>query len=113
MKAAAYRQMHAKKQNEKDFGLEVEEIVTTLGLRYYHTHRAQHSVAGFPDYVIISPKGRGILYRELKIETTRSKVSAEQQVWLDMLTANGCDAGVWRPSDLLSGRIVRELRTIL
>lgn len=115
MKAADYRQMHAKKQTERDFGLEVEEIIAQLGLRYYHTFRAQHSVAGFPDYVIASPKGHGMLYRELKREGNGKKFepSPAQQEWLDMLAANGQNVGVWRPTDLLSGRIVEELRTIL
>lgn len=110
MKAAEYRLAHAKRQSEKDFGLEVEGIITALGLRYYHTHRSQHSVAGFPDYVIISPNGRGMLYRELKREG--NKPTAAQDVWLAMLAANGCDVGVWRPSDLLSGRVLSELRAI-
>jgi hypothetical protein len=112
MKAADFRQQQAKQQTEKAFGLEVEELVTTLGLRYYHTHRSQHSVSGWPDYVILSPKGRGMLYRELKTESRTSEVSAEQQRWLDMLEANGCNVGVWRPRDLLSGRIVQELQAI-
>lgn len=114
MKAADYRLMHANKQSERDFGLEVEEVVTRLGLRYYHTFRAQHSVAGFPDYVVISPKGHGMLYRELKREGKGPKFepTSAQQEWLDMLAANGQDVGVWRPTDLLSGRIVRELQTI-
>lgn len=110
MKAAEYRLALAKAQTEKDFGLQIEELVTRLGLRYYHTHRSQHSVAGFPDYVIISPRGRGMMYRELKREG--NKPTAEQDVWLTMLSANGCDTGVWRPSDLLSGRVLRELRTL-
>lgn len=112
MKAADYRLQHVKHQSEKAFGLQVEELVTTLGLRYYHTHRSMHSVAGWPDYVVVSPKGHGILYRELKTESRQSKVSVEQQVWLDMLAANGCDVGVWRPTDLLSGLIARELQAI-
>jgi hypothetical protein len=111
MKSAEFHQMQAKKMREKIFGLKVEEIATQLGLRYYHTHRSQHSVAGWPDYVIISPKGRGKLFRELK--RVGENPSTEQQVWLDMLAANGEDVGVWRPTDLLSGRIVEELRTIL
>lgn len=112
MKAADYRLMHAKQQTEKAFGLQVEELIKRLGLEYYHTHRSQHSVAGFPDYVIISPQGNGVLYRELKTEARTSKVTPAQQRWLDMLAANGYDVGVWRPRDMLSGRIAEELRAI-
>lgn len=110
MKAADYRLAHAKKQSERDFGLEVEDLIKQLGLRYYHTFRAQHSVAGFPDYYIISPKGNGKLIRELKREGFNP--TPAQDEWLAMLAANGEDVGVWRPTDLLSGRIVRELQAI-
>jgi hypothetical protein len=77
----------------------------TLGLLYYHTYRSTRSPAGFPDCVIVGP--RTLLYRELK--TAVGKVSAAQQSWLDALAAAGQDAAVWRPADLLSGRIDREL----
>lgn len=114
MKAADYRLALAKNQTERGFGLAVEELVEKLGLKYFHTFRAQHSVAGFPDYCIASPKGHGMLYRELKREGNgkRFEPTPAQQEWLDMLAANGQDVGVWRPTDLLSGRIVRELQAI-
>lgn len=77
-------------------------------VRYYHTHRSQHSPSGFPDDVIVGP--RGMLYRENKRES--GKVSIDQQGWLDDLAAHGCNVGVWRPSDLLSGRIEEEIRAV-
>jgi hypothetical protein len=51
-----------------------------------------------------------VLFRELK--TQRGRVTAEQREWLHALLAAGQDAGVWRPEDLLSGRIQRELTAI-
>jgi len=51
---------------------------------------------GFPDLVLAHPQ-RGVLFRELKSE--KGKVSPEQQVWIDTLTAGGADAGFWRPRD--------------
>ena len=50
------------------------------------------------------------MFRELKKQ--RGKVTADQQEWLDALTADGMDADVWRPSDLLSGRVARELAAL-
>lgn len=111
MQASAFRREQMKKMPEKQFGLQVEELVKVLHLAYYHTHRSQHSVAGFPDYVILNPKGNGMLHRELKMQGKNP--TPEQERWLAMLAANGCDVGVWRPMDLLNGRIERELRAIL
>ena len=89
--------------------------------RYYHTHRSKHSPAGFPDTCAV--RGDRLLFSELKREAPRHKPSTEQQEWLDDLQhiadlANR-HAGVegprievylWRPSDLLSGRIEEILR---
>ncbi len=52
----------------------------------------------------------GVLVRELKREGKNP--TREQQQWLDFLAAAGIDAGVWRPSDLVSGRIARELAVV-
>ena len=62
---------------------------------------------GFPDLVLLSPRQGRILFRELK--TMRGSVSADQRRWLDALRAVGQDAGVWRPVDLLEGRVLAEL----
>jgi hypothetical protein len=111
MKAAEFRQMQEKSMREKAFGLQVEAIAARLGLRYYHTHNSKHSAPGWPDYVIASPKGKGMLFRELKRQGEVPTV--RQQQWLDILAANGRDIGVWRPEDLGSGRILEEMRAIV
>lgn len=110
MKTTEFRQQQAKAMLERDLEASVKELAEHLGLKYYHTHRSEHSVAGFPDDVIVSPKGKGILYRELKRQDKGP--SAAQQQWLDALAANGHDVAVWRPVDLFSGRIARELQAI-
>lgn len=110
MKTADFQQMQAKAMLEKALEAHVKVMAEGLGLKYYHTHRSEHSVAGFPDDVIVSPRGKGTLYRELKRQG--KEPSIEQKSWLDALAANGYDVAVWRPEDLLSGRIARELQAI-
>lgn len=77
-----------------------------LGLLVYHTHRSDRSEPGFPDLVILG--AGGLLYRELKKEA--GKVTSAQDEWLTALVRNaGADAGVWRPSDYVTGRIPTQL----
>jgi hypothetical protein len=47
------------------------------------------------------------MFRELKTE--RGRLSDDQRTWLRALTAAGIDAAVWRPADLLAGRVLHEL----
>lgn len=61
--------------------------------------------AGFPDLVLVRER---VLYRELK--TGGGKLRREQAEWLTALEAAGCDVGVWRLSDWLSGAIEEALR---
>ena len=63
---------------------------------------------GFPDLVLAG--AGGILYRELK--TDAGRLRPEQVVWLRTLKSAGASADVWRPADLRSGRIERELRAV-
>lgn len=94
-------------------------LALALGWRGYHTHRSQHSPAGFPDLCLVRA-GR-LIFAELKTE--RGKTSTEQDAWLDDLDAVEAELEriyrsrpgvvsvyVWRPSDLLEGRIEAALR---
>lgn len=63
---------------------------------------------GYPDLTMTGPGG--VLFRELKSKA--GTASPEQAVWLGALKSAGADAGIWRPADLRSGRIERELRNI-
>nr|PZM91078.1 MAG: VRR-NUC domain-containing protein [Thermocrispum agreste] len=83
----------------------VRQACRTLGLLCYHTHDSRRSERGFPDLVIVGAER--VIYRELK--SARGRLSAEQRAWLDALVRAGQDADVWRPGDLYSGRIIREL----
>jgi len=71
----------------------------------FHPWSSKHSAGGWPDWAFCTV--RGFMVRELKKQ--REKPRADQQEWLDALTAAGVDADVWRPSSLLSGQIAREL----
>ncbi|HEV2256109.1 MAG TPA: VRR-NUC domain-containing protein [Streptosporangiaceae bacterium] len=86
----------------------VRRLVADLGLLRYHTHDARRSPKGFPDLVLAGPGG--VLFRELK--TQRGQPTPEQQQWLDALAAANADVDIWRPADLLSRRIARELANI-
>lgn len=85
----------------------VRRYLKELGLAGYHTKDSRRSAKGFPDWTIC---GNRILFRELK--TQRGKVTPEQQEWLRALAFAGADADVWRPEDLLSGRIAHELAAL-
>ena len=81
---------------EAEFQSQVRQICSLRGLLVYHTHDSRRSDAGFPDLVIVG--SRGMLYRELKKQD--GVVSPMQQYWIDRLHDVGCDAAVWRPSDM-------------
>lgn len=85
----------------------VRDLARMLRLLTYHTHSSIRSEPGFPDLVLV---GRGVLYRELK--TSKGRVTAAQQQWIDGLIRAGQDAAIWRPEDLASGRVLAEMREI-
>lgn len=66
---------------------------------------------GWPDLFIIDPRGGGFMWREMKGQD--EAVKPDQRRWREWLRANGCDFDVWRPADLYSGRIERELKAMV
>jgi hypothetical protein len=94
---------------EEQFQTAVLELaqLSGYGVRY-HNPDSRRSQAGFPDLVLGSSSRRRVLFRELK--TDAGKLRPAQIVCLEILTLAGLDAAVWRPEDLRSGRITRELR---
>jgi hypothetical protein len=97
--------------SEDDVEAGMRRILKDLGLRLaYHPWKlhAKRAREGFPDWTIAGPGG--LIFRELKKQA--GDPSPAQQRWLDALAAAGTDARVWRPSDLLSGRIARELAAL-
>lgn len=89
---------------EAELDAQVRQLLCQLGLFGYHVHDSRRSAAGWPDWVIV---GRTVLYRELKSET--GGLSPEQRRVRNLLLAADADWALWRPSDLRSGRIHREL----
>lgn len=98
----------------------VTDLCKLRGLRWYHAYQPKFDPAGWPDLVItgkhtgIVPVGaapvHGILFRELK--RTGEDPTPEQLEWGHDLIAAGLNWSVWRPEDLHSGRILRELEAI-
>lgn len=85
----------------------VTDLCKLYGLHWHHQRYSIGSGAGWPDLTIA---GRRLLFRELKRETgTPTRAQAE---WGAHLEEAGQDWDVWRPSDLRSGRIQRELEAI-
>lgn len=97
---------NAKAMTEKQLQEVVRRIALLRGWRYYHTHRSQHSPAGFPDCTLA--RGPRLVFAELKRQG--GKVTTEQQAWLDDLTAASVEVYTWRPADLLDGTIDAVLR---
>ena len=77
-------------------------------IRRQHNSDSRRAHEGFPDWVLAG--AGGMLVWELKREALSP--TPEQQAWLDDFTAAGIPAGCRRPSDLLSGRIARELAAL-
>jgi hypothetical protein len=82
----------------------VRKLIADLGLFGYHPRNSKGSQAGWPDWVIV---GTRIIYRELKSE--HGTVSPEQRHVGELITRAGGNWAVWRPSDLLSRKIEKEL----
>jgi hypothetical protein len=81
---------------ERHHQVAVEELLRLRGWRFYHTHRSQFSVAGFPDLVCL----RGARCFVAEIKGPRTRVTPEQRAWLDAFRAAGIPAHLWRlPAD--------------
>ena len=84
------------------------QLCRILGVAWYHPYSSRRSVPGWPDLALCGPSG--FILRELKTQT--GHLSEDQQRWGWMLRHAGVDWDVWRPADLHSGRVQRELMEI-
>lgn len=96
-----------RRMTEAQLQAAVVKLCKLYGLRWHHQRYSIGSGAGWPDLTIA---GRLLLFRELK-DGTRKPTRAQLE-WGDWLMAAGADWAVWRPADLHSGRIQRELEAI-
>jgi hypothetical protein len=92
--------------------IELQREVAKRCLRYevdmHHTHQPLQDRAGWVDLALLGTKR--VMFRELKTRT--GKVSPAQKRTGDRLIAAGLDYAVWRPADLESGRVDRELAAL-
>lgn len=89
---------------------QVRILCDDLGLAVQHIERSDLARAwlpGWPDLVII---GTATLYRELK-RYGEHPTTAQRKLGY-VIQAAGGDWAVWRPGDLTSGLITRELTAI-
>jgi hypothetical protein len=93
---------------EKQFQDTVVAMCKLLGVFCYHPYFSRKSAAGWPDLALCGDNG--FLLRELKTE--KGRLTREQQEWGARLRSVRIDWDVWRPDDLLSGRIKSELLAI-
>lgn len=102
---AADRLAAARAMTEAELQDRIRSMCDSLGLAVQHIHDPRRSwLPGWPDLVII---GDRTIYRELKTE--RGTLSPEQRDVGGRLTRAGQDWAVWRPRDLLTGTIGRQL----
>ena len=103
---------------EAEFAAQVTDLATLLGWSAAHFRPAQTSKGwrtpvsgslgkGWPDYVFAHPT-HGVLFRELKRDG--GNLTGDQLVVIALLRRAGANVAVWRPRDMDSGRIERELR---
>ncbi len=93
---------------EAQFQNTVVAMCKLLGVASYHPYFARRSAAGWPDLALCGDNG--FLLRELKTE--KGRLTRDQEEWGFKLQKAGVDWDVWRPDDLMSGRIQRELQAI-
>jgi hypothetical protein len=86
----------------------VIDMCKIYGIACYHPYFSRRSAPGWPDLAICGT--RGFITRELK--TAVGRVSEAQERWGQMLRLAGISWDVWRPDDMTSGRIQRELLAI-
>lgn len=70
-----------------------------------HHSRRRQNLIGFPDLFLCGTYR--VAFRELKKQDGRT--TPDQTTWKYRLRAAGQDYDIWRPKDLESGRIEREL----
>jgi hypothetical protein len=93
---------------ERQLQTAVLDLCRWLHLLAYHTHNSQHSARGFPDLVIVGP--RGLLFAELK--TAHGRTTIDQRCWEAGIREAGASYALWRPEHWHSGEIRETLAAL-
>jgi hypothetical protein len=93
---------------EAELQAAVIKLCRLLGIWWYHAYQPKRDNPGWPDLALVG--GKGALFRELKRQRENPTV-IQSEVGLRLHRA-GLDWSTWRPADLQSGRILRELEAI-
>jgi hypothetical protein len=101
---------------EAQFLDQVKQVATINQWLIDHTPTMQHrpgmyrtgGLVGKPDLCLISLRGQGIIYAELK--TMDGRLSPAQKIVGNALTQNGAEYYVWRPNqiDLIIERLSKK-----
>lgn len=100
--------MSARPMTERQLQTAIVGLCQWLHLLVYHTHNSQHSARGFPDLVIVGP--RGIVFAELK--SAHGKTTIDQRCWEAGIREAAGTFYLWRPEHWQNGDI-REILTAL
>ena len=83
---------------EGQFSEWLRQAALTFGWLGYHTHRSQHSAAGFPDWCLV--RRDRLIFAELKTDRKGHDPSEAQLEWMAALRAFGhTEVYLWRPAD--------------
>lgn len=98
---ATGRQILNRAMSEAAFQDQVIDLLEIHKYIVYHTYDSRRSQSGFPD--IVGVRAPRLLFVELKIDRTASKLSSAQEWWLQQLgrvaSANKTiEVYEWRPS---------------
>lgn len=101
-----FRRVLPENINEAEFQAAILDMARWLGWRTFHPRTvrtitghhltAYAGEAGFPDLVLAHSR-RGVLFAELKVK--RNKLSAQQELWREVLERAGAEYHLWRPDD--------------
>ena len=94
---------------EAELDAEAAQIAEELGVWTMAIPDSRRMPArGWPDRVFIGPRGH--LFRELK--TAAGVLTHDQRLLGYRMKAAGLNWAVWRPADVASGKVRRELQSI-
>lgn len=102
------QQAVAAHMSEAELQRQVMDLARDLGYQQtHHVWDSRRDAAGWPDLVLLRPGAA--LFWELKTE--KGRIRPPQRTCLDLLASAGCTTAVVRPSDLLTGWVLRQLVT--